>query len=433
MPDILTSFRQAVAVSGPGPHAKFAESLDDLLGFCSIAEPLRPEIDIPDTAPESWQRNLANYRSIAEYRLQALSQSALTFARKVFRDASIPSGDSVCVRIVDSEDGSPFTRSIDGYHYIVIPSGFIKSLENIWRVHFLLATKGKQFSNVTPHLRSNEIGGASIERALTADFQNSSQYLESIFVDARRHFWYPSPLAFPEDVLRAGATISHERLTSVRSGEERPDQHRVAATPESRWLTRLVLAYVLAHETAHVIFNASGTDRSESDIDVETPCDLFATLYYPNFIEHAARGWAAARDGGIEHLAGMFGFFSAVQIQDTASLIAGVQASEILEGSRYAQIKSRMILFQYRSMDQFGALSNLEGEDLAFAIGILSEFQALLVGIQMAGVRRLYKRMSSFASTFERWNGELTRHMDEIVRRAARERAVREDAATKSA
>jgi len=29
MPDILTSFRQAVAVSGPGPHAKFAESLDD--------------------------------------------------------------------------------------------------------------------------------------------------------------------------------------------------------------------------------------------------------------------------------------------------------------------------------------------------------------------------------------------------------------------
>jgi len=41
--------------------------------------------------------------------------------------------------------------------------------------------------------------------------------------------------------------------------------------------------------------------------------------------------------------------------------------------------------------------------------------------------------MSSFASTFERWNGELTRHMDEIVRRAAGERAVREDAATKSA
>jgi thioesterase domain-containing protein len=113
MPDILTSFRQAIAISAAASHAKFAESLDELVGFCSIAEPLRPEADIPDTTADSWQHNLANYRSITEYRLQALSQSALAFARKAFRDTPIPAGDSVCVRVVETAHGSPFTRSID--------------------------------------------------------------------------------------------------------------------------------------------------------------------------------------------------------------------------------------------------------------------------------------------------------------------------------
>lgn len=421
MPDILTLFRQAVAYSVAEPKAKVAESLDELLGFSSISEERRPEIDIPDANQDSWQRNLANYGSIAEYRLQALSQSALAYARKTFRDAAIPPGDSLCVRIVDREYGSPFSRSLGGYYYVIIPSGFIRSLENIWRVHFSLATKGKKFFNVVPRLRSNEIGGASIERALTADFPDSSQYLESIFVDAHGLRWYEGPLGFPEDARIARDRIGHKPLKGLPGAEEKPEvQARIPATQESRWLTRLVLAYVLTHEIAHLIFNAEATNRSESDIDIETSCDLFATLYYPNFIEHDSRGWAAVRDGGTEVLVGIFGFFTAVQIRDTAGLILGVKSKEISEGSRYAQIKSRMILFQRRAMEQFGALADyLTGEDLAFAIGVLSEFQALLVGIQMAGVRMLYKRTSSFTSFFERWNDELAGRMKEMARRRA--------------
>lgn len=436
MPDILTFFRQAVGYSVAQPKAKFAESLDDLLGFSSIGEERCSEVDFPDATPDSWQRNLANYRSVAEYRLQSLSQSAVAFARKTFKAAAIPPGDSVCVRIIDWEYGSPFSRSLEGHHYVVIPSGFIKSLENIWRVHFSLATKGKTFSKVTPRLRSNEIGGASIERALTADFRNSSQYLESIFAHAQWGHWYEEPLAFREGVLRAGDRIGGELLNGLYSTGESPElQPRIPATRESRWLTRLVLAYVLAHEIAHVIFNAETTDRSESDIDVETSCDLFATLYYPDFIAHDSRGWAAARDGGIEHLVGMFGFFTAVQIRDTAGLIQGVQSKKISEGSRYAQIKSRMILFQRRAMEQIGTLSNYLGEeDLAFATGVLSEFQSLLVGIQMAGVRMLYNRTPSFGSFFERWNDELAGRMEEIACcRAARKRPGDEGAEPKSA
>lgn len=184
-----------------------------------------------------------------------------------------------------------------------------------------------------------------------------------------------------------------------------------------------------------MIFNTEAADRSESDVDVEAPCDLFATLYYPNFIEHDSRGWAAARDGGTEHLVGMFGFFTAVQIRDTAGLILGVQSKKISEGSRYAQIKSRMILFQRRAMEQVDTVSNyLGGEDLAFATGVLSEFQSLLVGIQMAGVRMLYNRTPSFGPFFERWNDELAGRMDEIARRrVARQPPGDEGAEPKSA
>jgi hypothetical protein len=131
----------------------------------------------------------------------------------------------------------------------------------------------------------------------------------------------------------------------------------------------------------------------------------------------------------------MFGFFAAVQIRDTAGLILGVQSKTISEGSRYAQIKSRMILFQRRAMEQLVTLSNyLAGEDLAFATGVLSEFQSLLVGIQMTGVRMLYNRTSSFGSFFERWNDELACRMEEIARRsAARKRSGGEEAEPKSA
>jgi len=415
--DILATFRREIQLDAVDPDALLGESIDALLGFSSIHEDRDPEADMPDASSSSWQRDPASYGSTTEYRFQALSQSILSFARTTFKVDNLPLPDSVCVRIVEREDSSPSTRRLAGYHYVLIPSGFIKSLENIWRVQFFLEEKGRRFPASNTVVRSNHIGGASVERALISDLRNSWRAMDTLFVDAGWRRWYGGSMVFPEGVLAAGARATAEFFEGIYSTEGKPDiDYRILATPESRWLTRLVLAYVVAHEMAHIIFRHEDVDENAPSADLETRCDMFATYYFPYFVEHDARGWEAARDGGTEHLAGVYGFFAAVQIKQTIGLILGLYLEEFSEADeKYTAISSRMTDFERRAMNQAGILLEMIRLDKvmsSFAADVLSEFQCLLVGVQMVGTRMLLHQESSFASHFSKWKAGLQRHMD---------------------
>ena len=413
LPEILAVFEETLKPKVDNSKANLGEQIDTLLGFSSITAASDPQNDFPSSRPDSWRLALANYRSSTEYRLQALCESIWNFVFRKMGIADLPPLDSICVRIVEDKYSSPSTRGDSGFHYILVPSGFLKSIENLWRVHFALAEHGEGLPSKPGLVKSNRIGGAMVERCLSLDFRGSLSYLHSLFFDTGWHRWYDGPLTFPEQLLTAADRIAREMASGLYSSEGIPNSEiRIASNSKSQWLSRLILAYLTTHEMAHVIYRHEDICGSEvGKQEIETLCDVLATIYLPYFVEHDSRGWNPTLDHSTEHLAGTFGFFATIELREIADLILRRWIGEISEGtSAFDSLSSRIGAFQKRAVSQATYLLDLTSEDRelrVFTERLRTEFRALHVGVQMVGSRLLNNRQTSFASHFIDWQRRL--------------------------
>lgn len=110
-------------------------------------------------------------------------------------------------------------------------------------------------------------------------------------------------------------------------------------------------------------------------------------------------------------------------MRETVGLILGVSAKEFTEGSEtFERFSSRMTEMECRAMNQVGVLYQTlrrDSEMLSYASAILSEFQALLIGVQMIGSRMLRRHQTSFTSHFLQWQSRLQDHLTEMSSRRA--------------
>ena len=284
--DIITVFKKRIEPQVVDPNAELGESIDKVLGFTSEISHLTPAEDMPSAEPTSWRMQTDRYSSEAEYRLQVLVDSVLTFVSIQYRLNDLPSSDSICLRMIEHEHSSPSVRYEAGYYYILLPTGYVKSLENVWRVHFALVERGKALPPSTTQIKNHYVGGALAERSLSLDFSRSSQDLMSLFFDAGWHRWYIGTdhhMMYPEEILAVGDRLAVECLGGLYSTAGKPDDnYRISSSSNSRWLTRLVIVYVVIHEIAHILFKHQGLQVDEPRAtDVETLCDLLATTYFP--------------------------------------------------------------------------------------------------------------------------------------------------------
>jgi hypothetical protein len=238
LPEILAVFEEMVKPEAENREANLGEQIDTLLGFSSIRAASDPHNDFPSSKSDSWRLAPANYRSSTEYRLQALCESVWNFVFREMKVADLPPLDSICARIVEDKYSSPSTRGVSGFHYILVPSGFLKSIENLWRVHFALAEHGKGLPSEPGLVKSNRIGGAMVERCLSLDFRGSLSYLHSLFFDAGWHRSYDGPMTFPEQLLTVFDRIAREMAGGMYSSEGITDAEiRIPSNSNSQWLS----------------------------------------------------------------------------------------------------------------------------------------------------------------------------------------------------
>lgn len=411
-PDAIEIFRTRIADSVEDPDAKLGESLDALYGFGG--EPLPdPATVLTGVAPGSWRARPASFRSELELRLQGIAEDVLRHAADTLRSPALPDADHVCVRIVDDVHGSPAVHHVGGVHYIVIPSGFLKSLENVWRIHAGTALYGSALAvagAAVPDraVGTNYAGGASIETAFAVAFRQTQIVLGMLMIDAGWHRWFDGPLLYPEAMIAHGARMGYELIHGFYSSDDVAiDELRPAPTSLSRLLARAVLIYAVAHEVAHAIFAHEGSVEADANpVMDEIACDLFATMFVVPFTGVAPAAWQLHFDGATEFIGGMLGFFEFVELREQLVLVLAMSNGEMKEGDAgYRQLADRLDAIAERRRAQVRMIERLHGDaERSAPVRLLAiELHGLAVGVQMLGVRLLLRRASTFGAHMRRW------------------------------
>ena len=277
-PEILKVFEAHIQPEEHDSEADLGCDVDEFLGFQPDWS-FHRDVD-ERVAADSWMRERAHYSHHAEWRLQEVCASACLLTSDKYRPLDPVPLDRICVRIVNRSFGSPYHKAVKGYHYIVVPTGYLASLENYWRTHQALAIAGDRVgapnSPEGQELTSNRIGGASIEQCLQADPALWTLLLADIFTDAI--FWdaYDGPLSHPEEIARAMSNVAYEAIVGGMFSSDGRDLRR-PSTVLSKKLTRLVLLYVVGHEAAHAMLSHEGFQGRDA-LTTEQLCDMVSGM-----------------------------------------------------------------------------------------------------------------------------------------------------------
>ncbi len=403
-PEILKVFDEYLKMEEHDPESECGWDVDEFLGFtqdCSFHK------DIDQHIPaNSWMREPLNFSYNAERRFQ---EACLSICQLITDNYSLPDSIPIhrmCVRIVEREFGSPYHRSINGYHYIVIPTGYFASVENYWRTYHALAVTSKVLNldaDAPQIIKSNMLGGASIEQCLQDKSGLWAYLLSDIFTDAI--FWdsYDGPFSYPEDLARSLAQCSYEVIAGMYSSGDR--NFRRASTALSKKLTRLTLLYVIGHEAAHAMLSYEGFDGSNK-LSTEILCDMVSTLYTPIFISRYPQSWDFKIDGKAEYAVGPFGFFTMVEARYTIRMAMALINGDLQDGTHESdEWNDRFHEIQTRACSQKKLLESVFGEkepDIPETIELMRlEIETMLIGIKMLSAQLGLKKESSFESVFK--------------------------------
>jgi len=405
---ILSVFEKRLRPREQHAESTLGEEIDALLGFA----PGMPAAGYAGigSAPRGgdWRSGDGSYGSHAERALQQLCTWCLKCLRSQYALPDALRDENVCVRVVVGRHVSPFTQRIGEYHYIVLSAGYLKSVENLFRTLDALAAIGEGAPIAGDRcIVSNEIGGASAERALVAESRKALAAVYDLFNDVI--FWsaHEAPFSYPEALLTAMARMTYEvMIGGMYASEGKPDAElRAQSTPRSKTLTRLAAAYVLCHELAHIAIGDDAHAAGDPE-NTEKVCDRVATECLPLFVQDYRDAWSLHINGGIEHIAGLLGFFMAAEVMEKVSLIVGLKLLKFHEGDEaYARCATRIEALDERRGTQLRMLGKmLEGEhDMQTLLEqAQSEFTVLPIAIEMIGMRLLQNCRSRFADHFHR-------------------------------
>ncbi len=409
MVSILKVFEDNIRNFEQHIEAELGEDVDELLGI------LRENINnsAPTSGERVWYEDIENFSSTLELMLQ---RAAIEFCQIVsthFKQKHSIDPATLCVRLTVKQDSSPFYNRIDGFHYIVIPVGFIKTVEGIFRAASYLAVLGAR----TPKdehdycVETNYLNGRDIESALQEIDAPQILILGQVLADNIVYLTSNWIYSYPEDIATSISRVLFEVIGGgiYSSDKFSEDAFRLKSSHRSKLLTRLVLLYSLFHEVAHALIELDDCPVEElSQQSKEKMCDLLAATIFPIYVKEHTGKWSLSIDGSTELMVGIFGFFSILEFRELAELTVGVTIGELREGTEaFDNLASRLDLIKDRVVGQKKVLAELFKDEpalLKFLYGIYGEIQSLPIAVQMLASRLISKKKTTFCSHFYQRN-----------------------------
>lgn len=239
-----------------------------------------------------WARDRSNFKYAIEQAIQLLSAGLCNLAEQQF-DGGHPL--ECCVRIVNAPTLSPYIRK-DLHNYVIVPTGFLSSLECFVSSTFALAALAA--AQIDPDQRTavwdrDLVLGAIAnlaERDLPAFTRGVMEAaLESNVQQVLENFSDPVAfIAFDRDVHAQLKKMLPSKTHWQRLGFQNLRaalEHYPAIQSEAVKIARLALCFAVCHEFGHVFtlsVQADGADELAAD---ESFTDMLGTLVLHQLIE----------------------------------------------------------------------------------------------------------------------------------------------------